>query len=116
MPIAILLPLILSAAPSLISLVEGLFSKKPQSGQQKMDMVLQTIMTWLGQAIATGAIPVPQGSPNSINPAEVAAALETLLNQIKAQNGGTVPTGPTNPLANAFLLLGGTITPLKVAT
>ena len=111
MPIAILLPLILSAAPSLISLVEGLF-KKPQSGDQKMQVVLQTILTLLQQAIATGAIPVPSGSPNSVGTNDVLAALETLLAQIKAQNGGTVPLTPAAP--NLFVVA-GTITPLRLS-
>lgn len=93
--IATILGIVGPLLPGIINTVESLFSKKPQSGQDKMS----TVLAWLQQALRTL---LAQNDPNVKLPTdqEMQAMVETILADMK-KNGTLVGTPTTQSPAPA---------------
>jgi hypothetical protein len=103
--ITALLPVI----PSLINLVEGIFSK-PKSGVNKMSAVLQALRAIIEQALSAGSLPSSGTTPAQPTDDAITGMVEAILAQMKAN--GTLGKQTAAPTGGYFLLQ-GTATPLK---
>jgi len=104
-----LIPLLLPLLPSVINLVESLFSGKPKSGTDKMDALVSGLRAIIAKMITSGTLvnglPVVQPTDDALIGLVEAKLLDMKLT-------GTLGNTDTGQI---WLLRGGTITLLTAA-
>lgn len=108
-----LLAAILPFVPSVVKLVEGLFSGKAKSGTDKMDAALQAVRALLEKF---GAV---QGVTDKPTDDALRGAIEAVVQQLKGSGELTAATitgttTPPNVITNAWLVVGGTVMPIQI--
>lgn len=98
------LALLLPAIPSIVNLVENLFSKKSNAGTDKLNSAQQMLQVLLSQLEAAGLIPTGSVKPT---PDAIQGAIEAVLAQLKASG----QLGSTS--AGTLYLVQGVVTPLN---
>ena len=108
-----LLAAILPFVPSVVKLVEGLFKGKEKSGADKMDAALEAVRALVKKY---GAVNGDQENPTDD---ALRGAIEAVFQRLNSSGELAAPTitgSTTSPhvITNAWLVVGGTVTPIQI--